>query len=83
MNDKAVHEQLESLEMVLEEAGRQGILTQVVWDAFRLQREKHYDLLKSFDQSLWDWTLIEAKREKKCCPHKLLEALNNVERYYK
>ena len=83
MNDKAVHEQLESLEMVLEEAGRQGILTQVVWDAFRLQRDKHYDLLKSFDKSLWEWTLIEAKREKKCCPHKLLEAQNNVERYYK
>ena len=41
------------------------------------------DLLKSFDKSLWEWTLIEAKREKKCCPHKLLEALNNVERYYK
>ncbi len=78
MNDKTVHKQLDSLEMVLTEADRQGILTEVVWDAFRLQRKKHYGIIESFNHSLWDWLLIEAKRDKKGCPKKLLEKLHSI-----
>jgi len=76
VDSKTVHNQLASLELVLEEADKQGILKEVVWDAFRLQRTKNYDVIKSFDYALWSWLLIEAKREKKGCPVKLLEKLN-------
>ena len=76
MNDKAIHKQPDSLEIVLREADRQGILTEVVKDAARLQREKHYDVHKAFNQSLWDWLLILSKREEKGCPRKLLKKLN-------
>ncbi len=76
MNNKDIHNELGSLELVLEEADRQGILTEVVWDAFHIQRKKGYDLIKSFDHALWSWLLIQAKREKKGCPIKLLENIN-------
>ena len=73
MINKDIHDELNNLKIVLEEADRQDILTEVVWDAFNIQHKKGYDLIKSFNQSLWDWTLIEAKREKKGCPIKFLE----------
>ena len=78
VDSKTVHNQLNSLELVLEEADKQGILKEVVWDAFRLQRTKHYDVIKSFDHALWHWLLIEAKREKKGCPKKLLEKIDKI-----
>ena len=78
MNEKTVHKQLDGLELILQEADRQDILTEVVWDAFRLQRTKNYDVIKSFDHALWSWLLIEAKREKKGCPKKLLEKLDKI-----
>ena len=78
MDSKTVHNQLDSLELVLEEADKQGLLKEVVWDAFRLQRTKNYDVIKSFDHALWSWLLIKAKRKKRGCPKKLLEKLNKI-----
>jgi hypothetical protein len=78
VDSETVHKQLHGLELILQEAGKQDILTEVVWYAFRLQRTKGYDTLKAFDQSLWDWLLIQAKRKKKGCPKKLLEKLDKI-----
>jgi len=73
VNETKVHKQLASLELVLDEATRQDILTEVVWTACELQHKKHYPTLKAFNYSLWEWLLAKSKREVYSTPEEILE----------
>lgn len=79
-----IDKELRVLETYLTTCNKKQFLVEAVWLAFRYRENNpSWDILKCFEQSIWDWLLAENKKDNKSDLKAIIEKVNDISKLKK